>query len=73
MTTDEAYDLLGDGVMWVDGNGYFMRCGASQDIVPVPKEIAIEMMPRLTSYNRFGQNRWYRNDAIVPRAIHAFL
>ena len=39
MTADEAYELLGDGVMWLDGDTYFMRCGDTQDIVPVPESV----------------------------------
>jgi hypothetical protein len=63
----QAYDQLGDGVMWLDERGfleeYFMRRGDTQDIVPVPRDIAFEIMPKLTRYTRFGQQRWYRSDA----------
>lgn len=75
MTADEAYELLGDGVMWLDGELYFMRCGGTQDIVPVPKEVALDIMPRLCHYARFGQERWYvRNDspsAFIARHTNA--
>ena len=60
----EAYEQLGDGVMWLyEDTGYFMRRGDTQDTVSVPKHIATEIIPKLTPYTRFGQQRWYRSEA----------